>query len=376
MKVKQQVLRNGDDFNMFAINPNLILVFGTRSVLNETNVVTKLRSSYQGAIITGCSTAGEIFGSQVADNSITLTAVEFEKTQMKYSEVTQVTNENSHEKGRELALKFETNQLRHILVFSDGLTVNGSELVSGLKQNLPNGVSITGGLAGDGSNFEKTVVINNDGDLVNGMISAIGFYGDNVKIGYGSFGGWDSFGIERIVSKSKGNIVYEIDSQPALDLYKSFLGDKANELPSSALLFPLSMRHHESGEPLVRTILSIDDAAKSMTFAGDVPEGAYVKLMKGNIDRLIKGAENAAKLSIETAGENISPSLSLLISCVGRKLLMKQLVEEEVEAVKDIMGKEAILTGFYSYGEIAPFASGLTCELHNQTMTITTFNEN
>lgn len=359
----------------FALNPSLILIFGSRNSLISNGHVSRIRHIYPTAIITGCSTAGEIFGSLVADNTLTITAIELEKSSVNYFEVTGVTNENSNNKGAELASMFNTSGLKHIMVFSDGLKVNGSELVMGLKQNLPSSISITGGLAGDGSDFAKTVVVSNSGQVIEGMVSAIGFYGENFNVGYGSFGGWDSFGLERIVSKSKGNVVFEIDSQPALDLYKSFLGEKAKELPASALLFPLSMRSHSSGEPLVRTILAIDEATKSMTFAGDVPEGSYVKLMKGNIDRLIKGAENAAKFSVDTFIDITKPTLSLLISCVGRKLLLKQLVEEEVEAVKDIVGESTIITGFYSYGEIAPFANGLTCELHNQTMTITTINE-
>jgi hypothetical protein len=243
-----------------------------------------------------------------------------------------------------------------------------------MRDNLPEGVNVTGGLAGDGADFNKTLIISNTGEVKSNIITAIGFYGDHIKIGYGSFGGWDSFGVERSVTKSEGNVVYEIDNTPALGLYKSFLGEQASNLPSSGLLFPLNMRIEPDGDPVVRTILAVDEQKQSLTFAGDIPEGSYIKLMKANIDRLISGAEEAARVSVDPLGQN-KADLAILISCVGRKLVLKQLIEEEVEAVQEIVGDQTTLTGFYSYGEIAPFLKGTRCELHNQTMTITTFAE-
>jgi hypothetical protein len=255
---------------------------------------------------------------------------------------------------------------------SDGLHVNGAELVNGLRSQVNTDVSITGGLAADGSDFENTFVIFND-TISSKRIVALGFYGSDLKVGYGSKGGWDSFGIERIVTKSKNNILYELDGQPALELYKSFLGDQAKNLPGSGLLFPLSMRDENNQIPVVRTILGINEEENSLTFAGNIPQGAYVRLMKANIDRIIDGAEQSALVTKEDTDHR--HELAFLISCVGRRLVMKQLVEEEVEAVNDVLGPKIYTTGFYSYGEIAPFDKFSPCTLHNQTMTITTFAE-
>ncbi len=245
-------------------------------------------------------------------------------------------------------------------------------LVKGIADELPANVTLTGGLAGDGPNFTKTVIVEPDGTVATESIAAIGFYGESLQIGFGSRGGWDSFGLDRLVTKSKENVLYEIDGQPALDLYKSFLGDRAKDLPSSGLLFPLSMRDSEDRAPVVRTILGISEEDKSLTFAGDIPQGSFVRLMKANTDRLINGAEEAAVAAKN--GDKESPEFALLVSCVGRKLVLKQIVEEEVESVSDVLDKPFI-TGFYSYGEIAPFNQNVQCELHNQTMTITTFRE-
>jgi hypothetical protein len=199
-------------------------------------------------------------------------------------------------------------------------------------------------------------------------------YGSRLKVGFGSLGGWDSFGPERVVTRSKANVLYELDGRSALGLYRQYLGEQANGLPATGLLFPLSIRTRADETPVVRTILSIDEEAQSLTFAGDIPEGAYARLMNANFDRLIAGAAGAARTSYQAIGST-APGLAILISCVGRKLVLKQRIEEEVEAVRKVLGAHAVLTGFYSYGEISPFTPGARCELHNQTMTITTLSE-
>ena len=375
MRTAQIVLSNKVESVDFGIDPQLILAFGERNYLENSKIIVKLKESYPKSIVAGCTTSGEIAAEKVLDNSLVLTAVELEKTTIASSTAQlEGGNNASFEAGKNLAQGLDFKGLKHVMVFSDGLNVNGTDLVRGMAQTLPKGVTVTGGLAGDGASFEKTYVIDSNGELKNNTMVAIGFYGDAINVGFGSRGGWDSFGVDRTVTKSKGNVLFEIDGQPALDLYKSFLGEKAQDLPASGLLFPLSMRDKEDGEPVVRTILGISEEDKSLTFAGDIPNGAFVRLMKANADRLINGAEEAAEIIMK--GPSKKTELAVLVSCVGRKLVLKQLVEEEVEVVSDVLGKPTI-TGFYSYGELAPFGFLQNqCELHNQTMTITTLSEN
>ncbi len=362
------------ELKTFSFLPELILFFGSPLMLKDSGVIEFFRKEYPDAIITGCSTAGEIGDINVYDNTIVATAVTFNNTKVVYNSIQINSVEESRNAGKELIKKFDFTGLQHIFVLSDGLNVNGSELVAGIREALPRKVNVTGGLAGDGANFVNTYVISNKDLAQSKIITALGFYGDNIQVSYGSLGGWDSFGIERQVTKSDANVLYEIDNMPALELYESFLGTKAKDLPASGLLFPLSLRTSADAEPVVRTILGIDRDAQSLTFAGDLPEGSSVKFMKANVDRLINGAEDAANISVKPLANN-KVELAILISCVGRKLVLKQMVEEEVEAVKDVFGEQVTLTGFYSYGEIAPFLKDAVCELHNQTMTITTFTE-
>ena len=373
MDIQQLIYTGNTPVKSFSFTPDLIFVFGNRELLEKSTISYELHEMYQGAVFTGCSTAGEIAGESVTDGTIIVTGIQFKNTPLKSARVSlSDVAFSSLEAGKMLVSQLSAEGLKHVFVISDGLRVNGTDLVKGMRAGLAADVSLTGGLAGDGPQFVKTVILEPDGKVSTESVAAIGFYGESLTIGFGSRGGWDSFGLDRLVTRSRENVLFEIDDQPALDLYKSFLGDKAKELPGSGLLFPLSMRDSEDRAPVVRTILGINEEEKSLTFAGDIPEGSFVRLMKANNDRLITGAEEAAVASLE--GMDQSPEFALLVSCVGRKLVLKQIVEEEVESVSDVLGKPAI-AGFYSYGELAPFNKNGFCELHNQTMTITTFRE-
>ena len=373
MNTQQLVYTDETVAESFSFTPDLIFIFGSRALLEESSIPHQLHEKYKDAVFSGCSTAGEIAGESVSDNTIVITAIAFKNTPLASARVALIdVGYNSMEAGKMLVSQLPTEGLKHVFVVSDGTRVNGTDLVNGMMAGLAPHVTLTGGLAGDGSNFNKTVILEPDGNITTKSVAAIGFYGESISVGFGSRGGWDSFGLDRIVTRSDGNILYEIDGQPALDLYKSFLGDKAKNLPASALLFPLSMRDSEDRVPVVRTILGISEDEKSLTFAGDIPQGSFVRLMKANNDRLITGAEEAAFAALE--GMDNAPEFALLVSCVGRKLVLKQIVEEEVESVSDVLEKPAI-AGFYSYGELAPFNKSALCELHNQTMTITTFRE-
>ena len=378
MKVKQRIWTGEKGWAPdFTEEPErdvqLVIFFGSVDLLKEEKYCSEIKQAYPNAHFFGCSTAGEICGTQVLDNSIVLTAISFDSTQIKGARVKLNKSIDSFHSGKILAKDLSREGLRHVMVLSDGINVNGSALVKGLTENLPDDITVTGGLAGDGARFQETLVCW-DSKPERDTIAAIGLYGDSLRVGYGSLGGWDQFGPERIITKSKENVLYELDGKSALELYRKYLGEHANELPASGLLFPLSLRTKDGSSNLVRTILAVSDGEQSMTFAGDMPEGSYARLMKANFDRLIDGAIEAAKTSYEAIG-SFPPELAILISCVGRKMILKQRTEEEVEGVKEVLGEKASITGFYSYGEICPFIQGARCELHNQTMTITVFAE-
>lgn len=349
---------------------NLVWVFGGTDQL-DTERFAELRSAYPHALLLGCSTAGEIIDTRVEDDTLVATAATFEHTRVRLVSARVGDPGASRPVGADLAAQLAAPDLAHVFVLSDGLHVNGTELAAGLRQTLPASVVVTGGLSGDGARFSRTLVIA-DAPPAECMVVAVGFYGDRLRVGHGSLGGWDPFGPDRLITRAVGNVLFELDGQPALTLYKRYLGDHAAGLPASGLLFPLALRSEDGSETgLVRTILAVDEAAGSMTFAGDMPQGCHARLMKANFDRLVDGAIGAA----EAAKLSDDAQLAILISCVGRKLVLGQRIEEEVEGVRDVLGTQAVLAGFYSYGEISPYTATGRCELHNQTMTITTFAE-
>ncbi|MFE8071785.1 FIST C-terminal domain-containing protein [Marinobacteraceae bacterium S3BR75-40.1] len=333
-------------------------------------LLSVLKEAFPSATLIGCTTAGEISDVNVFEGSLCATAVCFEKTALSFATAAIGQPEDSVEAGRRIAEKLAAPDLNHVLVISEGLNVNGTALAQGIMQGLPDNVRVTGGLAGDGSRFGHTQVWLNQPNPGNQVV-AVGFYGQDLAVGWGSQGGWDTFGPDREITASQGNILYQLDGRSALKLYKDYLGDYARDLPASGLLFPLAVTLKD-GTTVVRTVLGVDEDAESMTFAGDLPQGASARFMKANFDRLIEGAEEAAT---ETRPGCPAPELALLISCVGRKMVLGQRIEEEVEVTRDALGEQAVLAGFYSYGEISPRQDQEGCALHNQTMTITTFRE-
>ncbi|WP_341227109.1 FIST N-terminal domain-containing protein [uncultured Arcticibacterium sp.] len=377
MKILQKLFRGNKwkeerkEDGFISENAQLVLAFCGKELLNPENIES-LTKEYPNAAVISATTSGEVFDDCMYDGSISLTAIELEKTEIKIKLGNINSYKNSNELGSNLMADVEKEGLQYVMVISDGNLINGSELVEGIRSENSTGVLITGGLAGDGARFESTLVGLNE-DIKEGNVVLIGFYGNNIKVGHGSLGGWDAFGHERTITKAEKNVLFELDGKSALKLYKEYLGDYAAELPSSALLFPLSIGAEGDAVKNVRTILSIDEENQSMTFAGNMPVGSKVRLMKANFDKLIDAASGAAESALDIS--KTKPELAILISCVGRKLVLNERVEEELEKTKSIFGDDAFLTGFYSYGEISPMIERAKCELMNQTMTITTLTE-
>ncbi len=358
-------------------NADLVFFFGTRKALTCGARYQELRAMYPDAHILGCSTGGQIRNHDVTDDEIAAAAIRFDATRLRVACEPALSPDRSRACGDAIGRQLAAPDLVGIFVLSDGLNVNGSELVAGIIGAVGKNVAVTGGLAGDGAEFHETLV-GADGPPRKQMVAAVGFYGRAIRIGHGSAGGWDEFGPRRQITKSRGNILFEFDGEPALDLYERYLGEEeARGLPGSGLLFPLRIFDPERPDhDIVRTILAVDHDARSMTFAGDVPEGWTAQLMRGNFDRLAAGAAMAARQAVDGVGSpRDGDQLAILVSCIGRRLLMGQHTADELEATGAEFGPKIPQLGFYSYGEISPHRVSGVCELHNQTMTVTTIGE-
>ena len=351
----------------------LLLVYFPTSMVNE-QCWAALSAAFSNSVIVGCSGSGEIKFNEILDDEIIVTLIKFTNTEIKVSSLVGVNNQDSEIIGQELAKKLPQENLKGIFIHSDGLAINGSSLIKGIVDILGEKISISGGLAGDGSDFKVTYVLI-DGKPKTNAISAVGFYGDSISITASAFGGWVPFGPIRKITKSTNNILYELDDSPALALYKNFLGEQAKKLPSSALLFPIYLKSdgEEGHRDAIRTILAVDEEKQSMTFAGDVPVGSQTQLMRASHDNLVEAAKMVAQANASKIDSNLS-SVSLIVSCVGRRLVLGEKTESEIEGVLQFLPKNSLQTGFYSYGEIAPSNKG-ECDLHNQTLTLTIIQE-
>lgn len=378
MITKQISIQNYDQLHEISklkeISPDLILVFGSPDwFTEEIKLVDSLKTNFPNAIRVGCSTAGEISGSGVSNQSLVVTAVHFKNIKMQIESVDIATMKDSEIAGQMLAKKFDPS-IQAFMVFSPGVDINGSALIQGLRSVLSSDIPITGGLAGDNAKFEKTYTLYQE-RISSRQIVGLAFKGTHLGFYHGSFGGWQSFGPARKVTKCEDNILFELDGEPALQVYKNYLGDHAARLPASGLLFPFAILNEDLSESgMIRTILGIDEAKGSLILAGDVALSSKLKLMHASTDKLVEGAEQAAELAIN-GNSTPSAGLILLVSCIGRKIVMGDRIDEETEAVLQVFPQGSVQVGFYSYGEISPLSGTTNCQLHNQTMTVTYLTE-
>lgn len=195
---------------------NLVLVFGSVKRFSEGKLQGFLKLRYPSAQIVGYTTSGEISPAGVFDDSIQITAIQWEKTIQRVTQTKMTGMQNSFEAAAGLAKQLKADTLRTVLVISDGLNVNGSELLKGFQSVLGN-IPIVGGLAGDGGAFVKTLQLFND-TVSDNQVIAVGLYGNALITSSGALGGWKPYGPPRKVTKATKNVVFEMDGKPALPL--------------------------------------------------------------------------------------------------------------------------------------------------------------
>ncbi len=348
------------------LEPHLLIVFGSSAVFRHPELVERLRKNFPTAEIVGCSTAGEICNDGVHDGSVLINALHFEHPALRVISTRLVDMDDSFAAGERLGLALKPSGVHTVLVFAPGTQINGSLLIEGMRSQLSK-AHIAGGLAGDGADFKQTYTLHNM-SIASEQVVAVGLSSNRLNTGFGSYGGWKPFGPARKVTRSQHNQLFELDGEPALDVYKRYLGEHAERLPASGLLFPFSMLSESREEVgIIRTILAVDEEQGALVLAGDVVENGFLQLMHASTDALVDGAVSAAEAAhVYGAGQGFA----LLVSCVGRKLVMGGRTDEEVDAVIEVLGSNNTYAGFHSYGEISPGNTQKGCNLYNQTMTI------
>lgn len=409
----------------------LLLVFAAPGMYDDDAPINELRAVFPHSHIAGCSTAGEIINTKILDDSLTVAIVQFAATRLQVCDAPVSHPHLSLCAGQTIAEELYRPDLRAILVFADGTGVNGAELVRGFGQIIPSGIPIMGGLAGDGARYQRTWVLV-DGKPQTHAVTAVGLYGDRLQVGHAAQSGLSAIGGDYSVTSAQGNVVYALDGKPALTVYQEALGELAEALPGTALLFPAAMRSGLSeAQSVVRTVADIDEQTKSLIFAADVPVGARLRWMQAEASQMVSGASDAARVAFKRTlsrsvagngmgwrigvptptlkpqprptdllnaeliakhraagvalldpfeGESASDdkaaskdTLCLAFSGIARRLLLGAQCDDELFAVMDMLPANTHMVGFYGYGEIAP--AGRAVELHQQTMAITTMRE-
>ncbi|MEZ0261457.1 MAG: FIST signal transduction protein [Alphaproteobacteria bacterium] len=353
-----------------SIKPQVAIVFATPGLWKDEKAMEEACATLQGCQVLGCSTAGEILGPRARTDSISALGMRFDTAQVKVAEAALNAPEESFYAGQMLGKGLNGPKLRGVFVLSPGLRVNGSALAKGLAGAFDKGVVVSGCMAGDGTSFANTFTLLN-GRISQSRVVAFGVYGDHVTVKHGSRCGWKSFGPLRRVTRAAGNVLFELDGKPALALYREYLGDKAAELPASGLLYPLSVMKGDSRQDsgIVRTLVNVNPHEGSLVLAGEVAQGAQVRLMHVDTDTLIEGAGLAGRDAgiWGAAGE----TATLMVSCLGRKLALGSDVDEEVEAVHKAIGGSSACAGIYGYGAFSPTGAQHAPELQNQSMAVT-----
>ena len=280
-----------------------------------------------------------------------------------------------------LAKQFQSLDSRYLQVFSDGLTGNADKVLQGIKSRLGEDIKIAGGTAGDGGHFKQTFQYCR-GRVLNDSIVAVAFDGD-FSFGTGTACGWFPVGLTKQVTRAVDNVVYELDGQPALQAYEKFLGKHAALLPAVGVEYPLGLLGPccDAGEEthfLCRATMGVDREAGAVVFAGDVPQGARVKMTIGNDADIIAAAGKGARIAMDKLPLRKAaskPKAVFLYSCMARKLVLGSRTNEEILAVQHEVGNTVPLIGFYTYGEYAPAGRSDHSFFHNETVTMTVIGD-
>ncbi len=377
MKSVQVHLRKKDLTNnilqpLIDLKPHVVIAFADIEWANDGDFLQRLRTALSGVEVVGCSTAGEISNKGLFDKSMVLTGIRFDSADSKVRIFEEVVIADQAETGRKLGKQLAAEDLRGVFLFAPGIAIQGSSLLKGLKSVIDESTLVVGGLAGDSGKFKSTAVFHNEKSF-NDKVLGLAFYGKDLELRHTAKAGFSSFGGVRQITKAQEHIVFEIDGQPALKIYKEALGKHANDLPSTGLMFPLAVLDNQQSETgLIRAVLGVDEAAQSLFLAGDVEANTFFKLMRAENKGLIAAAGKAAQNVNKNAVEG---SLGFLVSCVARRMVMGEAIEDEIEAAISELSDCTNVSGFYAYGEFGPFFTAGDCQLHNQTMSVTVLSE-
>lgn len=320
--------------------------------------------------IVGCTGDGEMSGDGYSTGSAILAGIATDQIDFTVAYAENL-SQNCELAGKQLAAKLAPT-VQYVHLFSDGITGNGCGILRGIFSVLREDLPIAGGTAGDNGKFERTWQFAGRKVLTDAAV-AIGFTGD-FHLGTGVRSGWSPIGLAKKVTRASGNILYELNGEPALQVYERFLGKHAEKLPAVGVEYPLGLvgkcLDNDSGDYyLLRATMSVDRQEGSIRFAGEIPEGAEVHLTCGDNSSILEASSEAARLADEEIGD-IQPRMVFFYSCMARKIILGQRTQEELDRIRRVFGAEVPIIGFYTYGEYCRVGCGSPSLFHNETATV------
>ena len=371
--IKGKTAREIEDVLKIAISegflPTVAVVFN--GIENELGALDKVLSA-KNIQIFGASSGSNFIDGEIESDFIAILLLDIAQEQYKIELVGSeagTTSEIAAQIGRQGLAGFNKPEF---LIISGGLTTDGDEIIEGIENACGKGTTIFGGLAADALKMQRTYVFTNGRITDNGLLALI-FDGEKIDLNGLAIGGWRPVGMERTITRSRGNVLYAIDNEPALDFITRYSGIKTlvfdnalNSLLSSN--FQLQLQR-ENKHPVMRTPMYANPDDHSIVFAASVPEGSRIRLC------LLPGFEVIEESLSEFRQykkEQTEADAMLMFSCAGRQLSLGPFASEEINGVKDIW--DVPMAGFFCFGEIGRVINGSN-EFHNMTCSLALLKE-
>jgi hypothetical protein len=348
---------------------------------DQQKMLNGIRSVCGTTVIVGASTAGEITTlGPLNKHSVAVMLLKSDRMRF-FAGVGNDIAHGARSAGKAVAdaVKAKAGEpLKTFMMFPDILAGNGADIVRGVQDSLGAHFPIVGGAAGDDFKFEKTYQYL-DGIAYSGSVVGLGITGD-FKFGIGVKHGWIPIGMPRVVTKSSGSVLHELDGKPAIDIYDTYFGKeesaqlRTKTLAKLAITYPLGMHVEGSDEMLIRDPITVDEHG-SITCAAEIPVGAEIQLMIGSREEAIVVAKEAAQNALAQL-EGSPPKAVIIFNCIARNKIFGERSGEEISAIQEVIGADVPLIGFYTYGEQAPLGGEVRnieqCKtaFHNETVVI------
>ncbi|MEM6838904.1 MAG: FIST N-terminal domain-containing protein [Cyanobacteria bacterium P01_C01_bin.120] len=346
----------------------LIVVFAAHEYCDSPEPLKELRQAFPKSKIIGCSTPVVVCDGGLREGAIAVGIIRFKNTQIRLSYTSVQGFAESRTAGQHLGKQLADENLKGVLIFSDGVTTEATDLVRGLQEMLPSDVTIAGGLA-SGHTLDDTWMLC-DGELKRFYACAVGFVGNTVELTRATGGGWRLVGGECQATRTAGRTLFELDGEPANAVYQRQIGCNAGfGLHESSTRYPLTLRLPDLEMQIVRDINSVDEASGALELAGDIPEGVMVQVMTTTEDEILDGVDEAIE---RLRSKTILPkhnALAVYVSCAGRRAVLLEKTNEEAALAHDGLGQGIHQIGMYAFGEISTTSSGPP-HVHNETITI------